>query len=189
MFELDLERREIEFRKEKPNPTGLKPSPANPTAQAHFPLSLPARPTLRPSPAPHGPAPRSPLPRGLPPPRSAERPRRPAWPPPLSARAPSLTAWSHTPATPPAPRHALSLPRLAHPSAAPSPPFLPPRRETEPRHHRRGRRDPYPAAPRRDPRIPPITGPCDLLFPILAPQLHARTTSAAASLRQDRRRR
>ena len=62
MFELDLERREIEFRKEKPNPTGLKPSPANPTAQAHFPLSLPARPTLRPSPAPRGPAPRSPLP-------------------------------------------------------------------------------------------------------------------------------
>jgi len=119
------------------SPPSPEPSPV------HLLPSLPF--TGRPSSPPCGPRPcaaRQPHP--------PDAPAHLLVPPPLSARAPSLTAWSHTPATPPAPRHALSLPRLAHPSAAPSPPFLPPRRETEPRDHRRGRRDPYPAAPRRD---------------------------------------
>jgi len=152
-----------------PRPTPLPlPSPARSTSS---PLSLsPAGPARRP--AAQDPAQPASLTRLM---------RRPTCqcPPPLSARAPSLTAWSHTPATPPAPRHALSLPRLAHPSAAPSPPFLPPRRETEPRDHRRGRRDPYPAAPRRDLRPASLNAQAGPPHP---PQSVAPTLAAALSL-------
>jgi len=148
-----------------PNPThaplSLRParflSPAGPVF-----LSFPPR--ARPSPA-RAQASASASPRPLSLTRSPARARAgllpwlPARPtPPVSARAtrsPPLTSQPHTSATT-RPRLCFarvpreSPPARPHPPAAPSPPFLPPRRETEPRDHRRGRRDPYPAAPRRD---------------------------------------
>ena len=49
------------------------------------------------------------------------------------------------------------------------------------RDHRRVRRDLYPAAPRRDPRNPPIFGPCDPLFPIPASQRRPTNPSRRAA--------
>ena len=48
------------------------------------------------------------------------------------------------------------------------------------RDHRRVRRDLYPAAPRRDPRNPPIFGPCDPLFPIPTSQRRPANPSTLA---------
>jgi len=100
---------------------------------------------------------------------------------PARARA-GLLPWLPARPTPPVSARATRSPPLTsqpHPSAAPSSPFLPPRSEIEPRDHRRGRRDHYPAAPRRDLRPAPLNAQAGPPHP---PQSAAPTLAAALSL-------
>ena len=171
MFELDLERREIEIRNKTQNPESPKPS-QNPTqvnpAPAHSSLSLPGRPSPHAtfSPRAHPSSTRGPI-RSGPAPQLAQHPplaqqlarpraRRPAEPPGPTRRHRSPTAASPL----------LSLARRPH-LAASSPPPLHCANETR-SSRRRSRRALHGAHP-QDPRRPPLIGPHPCAPPSLTP--------------------